>query len=132
MATVTTPSATVRLSESAILRSPPSIIGKRISAIFEKLPWWRNDTSVAYNGAAFLAVDRKGVLSGRITLDEIPVLNTSVFLFYLPSMILIRTGKTDANGDFSFDGLDRSANKYVAVARIPPHNAMIFDTLTPA
>lgn len=131
MATVTTPSVRVRLSEFAALRPPPSIISKRIPTLAEKMPWWRNDTSVAYNGAAFLAVDRKGVLTGKVTLDETPVAGTLVYLFYLPSMLLIRTGRTDANGDFSFDGLDRTANKYVAVARIPPHNAMIFDTLTP-
>jgi hypothetical protein len=132
MATVTTPSVRVRLSEFAALRPPPSIISKRIPTLAEKMPWWRNDTSVAYNGSAFLAVDRKGVLTGKETLDETPVVGTLVCLFYLPSMLLIRTGRTDANGDFSFDGLDRTANKYVAVARIPPHNAMIFDTLTPA
>lgn len=132
MALVTTPSVMVRLSEFAVIRSPPSIISKRMSVFFEKLPWWRNDTSVAYNGATFLAVDRKGVLAGKVTLDETPVVGTLVYLFYLPSMLLIRTGRTDANGDFSFDGLDRSTNRYVAVARIPPHNAMIFDTLTPA
>lgn len=132
MATVTTPSVRVRLSEFAVLRPPPSIISKKINANMEKIPWWRNDTSVAYNGATFLAVDRKGVLAGRVTLDETPVVGTLVYLFYLPFMLLIRTGRTDANGDFSFDGLDRTANKYVAVARIPPHNAMIFDTLTPA
>lgn len=132
MATVTTPSVRVWLSEFAALSPPPSIISKRIPTLAEKMPWWRNDTSVAYNGAAFLAVDRKGVLTGKVTLDETPVVGTLVYLFYLPSMLLIRTGRTDANGDFSFDGLDRTANKYVAVARIPPHNAMIFDTLTPA
>lgn len=131
MATVTTPSVRVWLSEFAALRPPPSIISKRIPTLAEKMPWWRNDTSVAYNGSAFLAVDRKGVLTGKVTLDETPVVGTLVYLFYLPSMLLIRTGRTDANGDFSFDGLDRTANKYVAVARIPPHNAMIFDTLTP-
>jgi len=38
----------------------------------------------------------------------------------------------DYAGDYSFSGLDKSSNKYVAIARIPPHNAMIFDTLTPA
>ena len=131
MATVTTPSVRVWLSEFAALRPPPSIISKRIPTLAEKMPWWRNDTSVAYNGSAFLAVDRKGVLTGKVTLDETPVVGTLVYLFYLPSMLLIRTGRTDANGDFSFDGLDRTANEYVAVARIPPHNAMIFDTLTP-
>lgn len=131
MAIVTTPSALRTMSVGRI-RPPPSIISKRIPALVEKMPWWRNDTSVAYNGAAFLAVDRKGVLAGKVTLDGTPMVGTLVYLFYLPSMLLIRTGRTDANGDFSFDGLDRSTNRYVAVARIPPHNAMIFDTLTPA
>lgn len=131
MATVTTPS-TVVLPVSSMLRTPPSVISKRLQTFSEKLPWWRNDTSIAYNGAAFFAVDRSGIISGVVLLDETPIPNTDVFLFYLPSMILIRTGKTDANGQYSFDGLDKSSNKYVAVARIPPHNAMIFDTLTPA
>ncbi len=132
MANVTTPSVALNVYQMAMLRTPPAIISKRMVANLEKMPWWRADVSTAYNGQSFLDVDRAGVLSGSVLLDEIPVPSAEIYLFYLPDMLLIRTGKTDKNGNFSFDGLDRSTNRYVAVARIPPHNAMIFDTLTPA
>ena len=131
MAIVTTPSALRTMSVGRI-RTPPGIISKRARAYIELMPWWRGDVSGTFNGASFLAINRAGVIAGKVTLDEVPVQYAHVFLFYLPTMTLIRTGRTDENGDYSFSGLDKSSNKYVAVARIPPHNAMIFDTLTPA
>lgn len=130
MANVTTPSTAPSYSAASVC-VPPALISKKIAIPLELMPWWRGDVSPTLNGVQFLALNRAGVISGKVTLDETPVVGTLVYLFYLPSMLLIRTGRTDANGDFSFDGLDRTANKYVAVARIPPHNAMIFDTLTP-
>ncbi len=132
MATVTTPSVAVSPAYSSLIRTPPAIVGKRTFGIMEQLPTWRGELSTNYSGAAFMSVDKSGVISGKVTLDETPVPYADVFLFYLPAMLLIRTGRTDINGDYWFYGLDKSSNKYVAVARIPPHNAMILDTLTPA
>lgn len=133
MATITTPSKYYTQFYSMLVRVPPTIAMKRSTANYmEKLPWWRKDVSATYNGSAFLGLNRAGVVSGKVTLDETPVVGAEVFLFSLPAMIMIRTGRADKNGNYSFDGLDKSSNKYVAVARIPPHNAMIFDTLTPA
>lgn len=131
MALVTTPSAFRTISVGQI-RTPPGIISKRARAYIELMPWWRGDVSPTFNGASFMALNRAGIISGKVTLDEVPVPYAPVFLFHLPTMTLIRFGRTDENGNYSFFGLDKTSDKYVAVARIPPHNAMIFDTLTPA
>lgn len=133
MALITTGSAADPLFYAVSIGLPPVVVGLAKTGFFvEKMPWWRGDTPQLYNGPEFLGINRAGIISGRVFLDETPVPDTLVFLFYLPTMLLIRTGRTDENGDYSFDGLDKTSNRYVAVTRVPPHNAMILDTLTPA
>jgi hypothetical protein len=133
MATVTTPSKYYTQFYSTRIQTPPTIkLRPALPVALDKQQWWRKDVSATYNGSAFLGLNRAGVVSGKVTLDETPVVGAEVFLFSLPAMILIRTGRADKNGNYSFDGLDKTSNKYIAVARIPPHNAMALDILTPA
>lgn len=133
MASVSTKSSIPVAFVASIIRNPPSISGENgLLNDSENLPWWRGDTPLLYKGPEFLGINRAGIVSGTVFLDEIPVPDALVFLFYLPTMLLIRTGRTDENGAYLFDGLDKTSNRYVAVTRVPPHNAMILDTLTPA
>lgn len=64
-----------------------------------------------------IAIDVTGTFSGVVTEDGVPTPFTWVALYYRPTHVLLARTRTDANGAFSFQNLDKSdLEGYFAVA----------------
>lgn len=133
MATVTTPGV-LGIGDlfGAVVAVPAVQTKSHALNLRELVPWWRAEVTGACNGQAFWNIDRGGVISGSVAADSSMVAYTKVHLYYRPLGILIAKTFTDKDGLYSFRGLDRNSNEYVALAYVPPYNALVYDSLYPA
>jgi hypothetical protein len=89
-----------------------------------------------FNGPAYgTFTGEDGVLSGTVTESTVPVPNARVLLLWRPLGLLIGSKRTDSNGQFSFNRLDKASAQYAVMALDPDggilYNAIVFDRLTP-
>jgi hypothetical protein len=76
-----------------------------------------------------------GTISGTVKVNGTPVPLYWVRVYYRPNGLPARSGKTDANGNFSFTDLDPGAQYFVIafddLNQSPDYNAQIFDLVLP-
>jgi hypothetical protein len=100
--------------------------------IAEYLPVWEG--SNVYDGINFPKIDRNGVISGTVKIQNQIAAFNRVCLYFRKTGQLIASTFTDEAGDFEFHcGLNRNVSDYFVVALTDqPYNAQVFDKITPA
>lgn len=81
-------------------------------------------------------LDKNGQIVGTVTENTVPVANVAVFLMWRPTMARVARTFTDANGDYRFEGLDRTLSNYVVVCQDPPggttYNDQVYSLILPS
>lgn len=87
------------------------------------VPSWQSDP---------LNRDVLGTIAGKVMEGLTPIPNSPVYLIWRNPFQVIAVTRTNAQGEYSFTGLDRNASDYLAIAtREEQFNAIVWDRLTP-
>lgn len=93
-----------------------------------------NDFPITFPGweQSATTVDTTGIFSGTVYVNLTPKPYALVSLYDRVSGVKINGARTDANGNYTFTGLNKSSDKYYAVAVVDePFNAIVWDKIKP-
>ena len=101
---------------------------KRDNAITLRTAWY-------VGGGVSLVIPRDGRIAGHVRVDGVPQADKMVLLFYRPSLRLIASTRTDADGVFEFRELV-SIGRYLVLSlddgvNAPSTNALVSDYVLP-
>lgn len=84
------------------------------------------------SGIDLFNVDMAGSITGTVSAPALLKPSARVTLFSRSSMNRISSTGISSVSGFSFTGLDKSSNDYLAVATVPgEYNAIVYDKITP-
>ena len=101
---------------------------KRDDAIILRTAWY-------VGGGVSLVIPRRGRIAGHVWVEGVPQADKMVLLFYRPSLRLIASIRTDADGVFEFREL-YSTGRYLVLSlddgvNAPSTNALVSDYVLP-
>lgn len=80
----------------------------------------------------YATADTSGVFNGTVYVNLTPYEGAKVSLYDRVTGVKINGARSDANGNYTFTGLNKSSDRYYAVAVVDePYNAIVWDKITP-